>query len=112
LRDQISIRTTFSCVTLSNRTTKEFALFKLENESFDSKLITEAIQLGISVFFSDKSKQICLDLNKDDLDCESIIDEFNKEKPVIKFVDKINKDDEDESDYAYYDYNKVIITYF
>ena len=61
------------------------------------------------MFFSDKSKQICLDLNKDDLDCESIIDEFNKEKSIIKFVNLIKKDVEDESDY---DYSGVIITYF
>lgn len=46
------------------------------------------------------------------MDCESIIDEFNKEKPAIKFVNIMNKDDEDETDYAYYDYNEVIITYF
>jgi hypothetical protein len=63
------------------------------------------------MFFSDKSKQICLDLNKDDLDCESIIDEFNKEKPAI-FVNIMNKDDEDETDNANYDYNEVIITCF
>lgn len=64
-------------------------LFELDNEAFKSDLIRQSIELGISIFFYKKSKEICFEFNNA-TDINAIIEEFEMSKPVIRFINQSN----------------------
>ena len=84
---------------------KEVIVFNINNIPKNSDLILQAIKLAVAIFFSDKTKKICLQINKVGMEVNDIIMEFNQLLPVIKFEqtdDKVN---------GWFNNNQVIILF-
>ena len=87
-----------------NSEENDVLLLKLEKDFLECDLIIDGIKLAIAIFFSEKSKQVCLHLNVDDSNVDDIIFEFKKKTPIIRFM---NFDSPGKVIYGNFDDHKV-----
>ena len=75
---------------IENTDDKDILTLKLDECLKNCDLILKGIELAIVIFFSEKSKAVCLKLNKNDSAIDDIIFEFNQRLPVLKFENTNN----------------------
>ena len=66
-------------------------IFKIDKDLLECDLIIKSIELAVTIYFSEKSKQDCLNLNKDGSNINDIIDEFRSKRPIIQFKAEYEK---------------------